>query len=35
MCSEDDDCPRKMFEWSCYRPRNLNAPQKLCLQSKN
>ena len=35
MCSEDDDCPRKMFEWSCYRPRNLNAPQKLCLQSKD
>ncbi|MBL8922943.1 MAG: hypothetical protein JNJ54_29105 [Myxococcaceae bacterium] len=35
MCSEDDDCPRKMFEWSCYRPRGLNAPQKLCLQSKD
>ncbi len=33
ICSEDDDCPRKMFEWTCYRPRNLNAPQKLCLQS--
>jgi hypothetical protein len=35
ICSEDDDCPNKMFEWSCYRPRNLNAPQKLCLQSKD
>jgi len=35
ICSDDDDCPNKMFEWSCYRPRNLNAPQKLCLQSKN
>ncbi len=35
MCSDDDDCPNKMFEWSCYRPRNLNAPQKLCLQAKD
>lgn len=35
ICSDDDDCPNKMFEWSCYRPRNLNAPQKLCLQSKD
>jgi hypothetical protein len=35
MCSDDGDCPNKMFEWSCYRPRNLNAPQKLCLQSKD
>lgn len=35
ICSDDDDCPNKMFEWSCYRPRNLNAPQKLCLQAKD
>lgn len=35
MCSDDWDCPRKGFEWTCYRPRNLNAPQKLCLQSKD
>lgn len=35
MCSEDDDCPRKMFEWECYRPAGLNAPQKLCLQSRD
>ncbi len=35
MCGDDWDCPRKGFEWSCYRPRNLNAPQKLCLQSKD
>lgn len=35
ICSDDDDCPNTMFEWSCYRPRNLNAPQKLCLQSKD
>lgn len=35
MCSEDRDCPGRAFEWSCYRPRNLNAPQKLCLQAKD
>jgi hypothetical protein len=35
ICSEDRDCPGKAFEWSCYRPRNLNAPQKLCLQARD
>jgi len=35
MCSEDRDCPGRAFQWSCYRPRNLNAPQKLCLQAKD
>jgi hypothetical protein len=35
MCSDDRDCPGRAFEWSCHRPTNLNAPQKLCLQAKD
>lgn len=35
MCSDDRDCPGKAFQWECYRPKNLNAPQKLCMQAKD
>lgn len=35
ICSEDRDCPGKAFQWECYRPRNLNAPQKLCMQARD
>jgi hypothetical protein len=33
MCTGDLDCPGLGFE--CRRPRNLNAPQSLCLQERN